>query len=154
MNKGFISIAFNPPKNQDIHLLKLKLLQELFFKKEITSFHTNESFEFLQIKWKDNSFFLSEQNLAQKAYDKLEDIWVEVLVTCNESNLFSIPVLLETIFTETMLLTFDTKRDEMPLDFLGLKTRLKLITSVGVIDKVIFKPYGGSSARSIFKGSN
>ena len=49
-----------------------------------------------------------------------------------------------------MSLTFDTKRDEIPLDDLGLK----LITSVGVIGKVIFKPYGGSSSTSIFKGSN
>jgi len=50
--------------------------------------------------------------------------------------------------------TFDTKGDAMPLNFLGLATRSKLIHSVGVVGKVIFKPFGGSPYTGIFKGAN
>ena len=50
--------------------------------------------------------------------------------------------------------TFDTKGDAMPLDILGFSTRNKLIHSVGVVGKVIFKPFGGSPYTGIFKGAN
>lgn len=61
---------------------------------------------------------------------------------------------LGTIFAEWMSPTFDTKGDAMPQDVLGFATRSKLIHSVGVVGKVIFKSFGGSPYTGIFKGAN
>ena len=53
-----------------------------------------------------------------------------------------------------MLPSFETKGDAMPLDVLGFSTRSKIIHSVGVVGKVLFKPFGGSPYTGIFKGAN
>lgn len=56
------------------------------------------------------------------------------------------------IFAEPMGPTFDTKGDAMPIDFFVFP-RPKLIHSVGVVGKVVFRPTEGSPYTGVFKGA-